>query len=153
MPKRKQPNFRKALQLMLSYIFEHQLVVNDVVFMLSTDVMLKNPLIVQTLEEAGCIERLGRLSLTTQAKFNRAYPGCMRAVHDKALQKFPKMKCPWGHWIWVVNTTRYDQMNPHLLLSRPLLEQVERLYGKDTQVRAVDEEDRPTDEKPWRAEP
>lgn len=153
MPK-KQPNFRKALAQMLEYIGAHCLEVGGANFVLSTDVMLKNPLIVKTLEEAGCLQRLGRLNGATQAIYNRAYaPHFIRQLYDKALTVYPKMKCPWGHWVWEVVVIRFDQVNPQLLLSRPLLEEVERLYGKDTQVRAVDEEDRPTDEKPWRAEP
>ena len=150
----KQPNFRKALAQMLEYIFKHSLTINDTSFIISTDVMLKNPLIVQTLEEAGCIQRLGRLNLRTQAKYNRAYPGFFaRQLHDMATGKFPKMKSAWGHWVWVINITRYDQMNPQLLLSRPLLKKVESQYGKDPQIRAVDEGEGPTDDESWRATP
>jgi len=139
---------------MLEYIEMHLLVDGGNKFVISTDVMLKNRLIVQTLEEAGCITRLGRLNLATQARFGRAFGrGFIRRLHDQALHKLKKVKCPWGHWLWEVNTTRFDQMNPQILLSRPLLEQVEKRYGKEPQVRLVGEDDTPTHHAPWRIEP
>jgi len=152
MSKKRQPNFRKALEQMLEYIKDHRICVEEAMYMLSDEVMLKNALIVQTLEEIGCIQLLGRLNHKTGAKYRRAYGmNFVQLIHDRATRR--KIKCPWGRKLWWVSAIRADQINPQLLLSRPLLEKVEKLYGHDPQVRVVAEDEGKMDDVPWRAEP
>lgn len=149
---KKKPNFRKALTQMLAYIGQHLITVEDCRFVLSDEVMLKNTLVVKTLEEAGCIQRLGRLSHNLAAP-DKAF-GCewQETVDLKFRMNWRnRSRVAWGRIVWLVNTDRYDQIDPQLLLSRPTLEAVEKLYGP--QVDIVGRDDKPTDDLPWRAEP
>jgi hypothetical protein len=147
---KKQSNFRKALERMLEHIKSKRICIGEAMYVLSDDLMLKNPLIVRTLEEFGCIQYLGRLNHKTGALYQRAYGnGFVSQIHARACMR--TVDHPWGHKLWVVNTIRADQINPQLVLTKPTLEAIEKLYGP--QIDIVERDERPTYEVPWPAEP
>lgn len=145
-------NFRLALEQMLEYIKNRRICIGEAMFVLSDEVLLKNKLIVSTLEEAGCIQLLGRLNHRTGARFRSAYGSdFVSQIYPRATQR--GVKCPWGHKVWAVNAVRSDQVNPQLLLTRPLLEKIKKQYGHDPQIRAVGEDETKLDDEPWRLVP
>ncbi|MFH1855441.1 MAG: hypothetical protein ABH810_03515 [bacterium] len=151
MPKR-QPNYRKVLAGLLEYIASRLIVVEDCQFVLSCELLLKHPVIVQALEELGCIQRLGRLSHNLPSPDGHSFVCEWQEmiVLKSRMRMTGKMKSPWGRVVWMVNTTRFDQVLPQLLENALLLEKIERAFKRGMAIRQVGEDDQPISRLPWR---
>ena len=143
-------NIRNVLEYLLEYVKTHSFVVGDRKerFVLSDDVINSSRLMRETLELCGCLQPLGRLDAGYDIMWRHTLPSQLQVV---AAGRARGISFPWNRKVWVLEEDRIDEVYRQLLLSKPLLEKVQKLYGVQVDVEGRDE--LPTNHLPRRAEP